>query len=582
MKKIFILALVLTLCGMAFGARYTKKSLQIVDEWGDTVTNIDIITIYDAGTDTESTIYTDGTGNTELTNPMTTTEFSQSQGYASWYSAGATYKVTVTESGASQSLTLDNVPATRTRFAWFVNYIGEAATLQVTDDTTLDFGTSDNFYFDWSVLLTKLILAPSTDHARWDIGIADVHTDIYWHTGTAITDDYVLFDEGSANVFFKDVDLVLDSSAILYFGDSSDVSVNYDESNNDLDILNATSLDEIAWGATGDGYDQVWHSTTAGDYMLFDYDKDALLLEDMTLAIGDAELLLFGDAVGTGTMSLSVATAKLSLLQVVADTGSFDIGAAGTDVPTTWHGETSGAEVTFTGDTLLIDGIDTTIHDDDLLKFGDAFDVTITWNQTNLLIESLSEDTGEIEIGATNAIDLVMHANTAASEVAFNANTATAEFNGYDIQMMADDIIAFGDSDEGTLQYDEDGEDAMQWNNVPIYGSKRLVEMVTASDDILAAESGKVFVDISTEVSPTLTLPSAAVGLTFTFIDLSRAVSTSFEIKPASGDKIAGGSDAQIYASLIAGIGSIQIVASDSTYWNVISRGQLVASWALQ
>jgi hypothetical protein len=100
--------------------------------------------------------------------------------------------------------------------------------------------------------------------------------------------------------------------------------------------------------------------------------------------------------------------------------------------------------------------------DNAVLGFGNtgaAPDVEIKWNASNLLVESKAEDTGEIEVGATNAIDLVLHANTAASEVAFNANTATAEFDGYDLQMKDDDLLMFGDSDEFVVQYDEDDTD---------------------------------------------------------------------------------------------------------------------------
>lgn len=92
---------------------------------------------------------------------------------------------------------------------------------------------------------------------------------------------------------------------------------------------------------------------------------------------------------------------------------------------------------------------------------GDDPDVHITWDTSNLLIESAAEDTGEIQVGATNAIDLVLYANTNTSEIAFNANTATAEFNGYDIQLMDDDKLAFGDSDEFVIEYNEDGSDEL-------------------------------------------------------------------------------------------------------------------------
>jgi hypothetical protein len=84
-----------------------------------------------------------------------------------------------------------------------------------------------------------------------------------------------------------------------------------------------------------------------------------------------------------------------------------------------------------------------------------AADVTIKWDGSNMLVESAAEDTGEIRFGSTNAIDVAHYANTNTSIAKFNANTATLEFNGYDIQVMDDDIAAFGDSDEFQVYYDE-------------------------------------------------------------------------------------------------------------------------------
>jgi hypothetical protein len=88
-----------------------------------------------------------------------------------------------------------------------------------------------------------------------------------------------------------------------------------------------------------------------------------------------------------------------------------------------------------------------------------AGDVTFKWDATNLLIESAAEDTGEIRYGSTNAIDVAHYANTATSIAMFNANTATLEFNGYDVQIQDADILAWGDSDDVTMAFDGTGGD---------------------------------------------------------------------------------------------------------------------------
>lgn len=93
--------------------------------------------------------------------------------------------------------------------------------------------------------------------------------------------------------------------------------------------------------------------------------------------------------------------------------------------------------------------------DNAVLGFGGdadgAADVTFKWDTSNLLIESVAEDTGEVRFGSTNAIDVAMYGNTNTKIALFNANTATLEFDDYDLQMQDTDVIAFGDGDDWTV-----------------------------------------------------------------------------------------------------------------------------------
>ncbi len=309
-KILFILTIMAMLACPAMAARYRQHQVEIVDEFGDAVTNIDIITIIDAGTSTNSTIFSDRAGDNSMTNPITTSSdnstFQQSLGLVTWFQAAPDYKITVTESGESKSLTIDNQAEGDTRFPFYENYIGAAATLTVGDDNLLNIGTSADFTHDWDNGNTKYVISSAADAGRMDIGKAGTHTDVYWHTGVAITDDYVLFDEGSANVFFKDVDLVLDSSAVLFFGDSSDMSINYDESTNDLDILSTSALDEISFGANTDGFDVIWHGNTAATNALFDYSADELLLTLADLKISQGSQIEFSDSGGVTTVDWTI------------------------------------------------------------------------------------------------------------------------------------------------------------------------------------------------------------------------------------------------------------------------------------
>ncbi|MCK9482795.1 MAG: hypothetical protein M0R34_00305 [Candidatus Marinimicrobia bacterium] len=95
--------------------------------------------------------------------------------------------------------------------------------------------------------------------------------------------------------------------------------------------------------------------------------------------------------------------------------------------------------------------------DNAILGFGNtttAPDVSIMWDGSNLLIESATEDTGEIQIGSTNAIDVVIYGNTNTKKAMFNANTATLELTDYDVQFTDSGILMFGSDDDFTIYSD--------------------------------------------------------------------------------------------------------------------------------
>ena len=72
MKKLFILALVALMASITLAAN-TRKQIEFVDDQDKPRTDITSVTVWDLGTATGSTIYTDIAGNTAITNPMTLT-----------------------------------------------------------------------------------------------------------------------------------------------------------------------------------------------------------------------------------------------------------------------------------------------------------------------------------------------------------------------------------------------------------------------------------------------------------------------------------------------------------------------------
>ncbi len=104
---------------------------------------------------------------------------------------------------------------------------------------------------------------------------------------------------------------------------------------------------------------------------------------------------------------------------------------------------------------LILNGSDIRLEDSDILSFGDADDVTITWNASTpaLEIEALVQDTGQIRIGSSNAIDLAVYGETATDIALFDVSTAVLEMNGWSMNLQDDDFLYFGDSNDVTIRW---------------------------------------------------------------------------------------------------------------------------------
>ena len=143
----------------------------------------------------------------------------------------------------------------------------------------------------------------------------------------------------------------------------------------------------------------------------------------------------------------------------VSSIGSF-IGVIGTWTgDQTWTGSTANILIDASDDELLIE-------DAAVLSFGDVADVTITWNATNLLIEAATDNTGQIQIGATNAIDLKIVGSTNTDIALFDANPGILLLDSYPLALGDGDSILFGDT-LGTGDFSiTDTSDVLVINNV--------------------------------------------------------------------------------------------------------------------
>jgi hypothetical protein len=176
-----------------------------------------------------------------------------------------------------------------------------------------------------------------------------------------------------------------------------------------------------------DTYDVAW-----------DTSRDQLIFQDnAVLGIGGAH-----DAAADVTLLFDAT--DLVMDAAAADT-QWKIGATN-NLDILVYGDTATDIVTFdtSAEDVQFNGFDLTLQDNDILNLGDNDDITMTFNGTDLLVEGAAADT-IIKIGATNNQDVIIYGDTATDLVTFDTSAELASFNGFDIQLQDDDVLAFGD-----------------------------------------------------------------------------------------------------------------------------------------
>ena len=273
-----------------------------------------------------------------------------------------------------------------------------------------------------------------------------------------------------------------------------------------IDVISAGS-GSIEIGNDADDVPFKWWGETTGNYILMTGDQ--LQIEGAAtgaqLALGDGDAILFGDALGTGAFTLSSTSDVLTLAQVSADTGTIVIGVTGgTDIPITWYGETSGADLILTGDTILIDGIDMTFEDGDFLKFGDGSDFTMTSaSAANFTVNgAASDETDTFNFGADgDGLLVLFHSATGSDLITWDAANEALEFVGVDLVMDTDSVATL----------------------TTIKQSAVIIPTAGAAYDVLASNSGKLHIIGEMANNTTMDLPPEAAGLYYRFVYISSA-----------------------------------------------------------
>jgi len=173
MKKLILALMILAVLACpAMGQRYRQHQIAFLDEFGRAVTTITQITVFDAGEVTSPTIYADRAGTLTMVNPITAASsnstFDAAAGFVRWFQRAPDYKVTVTD--GTKVLTVDSRNELDTRFAWFDNYIGTAASLSVADNQEIVVGTDSDAVCSWVNGTSILRWLPDSDGVTYDIG----------------------------------------------------------------------------------------------------------------------------------------------------------------------------------------------------------------------------------------------------------------------------------------------------------------------------------------------------------------------------------------------------------------------------
>lgn len=393
----------------AMAARYRQHKVWIVDEFGDTVTNIDSITIFDAGTSTQSTIFGDRAGAISVTNPVTPSSnnstFDQSLGLIRWFQAAPDFKITVLESGESKTLTLDNQNETNTRFPFYANYIGALSSFNLGDSDNLNFGTDTDWVWTWDNTNSKLTAIPAVDDGAIDIGSTNFTSDLNLFGGTSGSD--LKWDASEDTLELLD-------NTILAVGTGDDWTVSHNGTT--TTIAGATTLSGIQTFST----DVIFDST---NNIKFDDSRSQLHFQDnAVLGIGGA-----ADAAGDVTMTHNGTTFILDA--AIADQ-AWTIGDTTTGFDITVAYETAGQIV------IDYDGDDILLSDEITQEFGTGGDVTVNFDGSDFKIDAITADEGFLIGDTTTGFDL-----TYAFETAGQFRT---DYDGDFINLTDDMDLRFG------------------------------------------------------------------------------------------------------------------------------------------
>ena len=388
---------------------------------------------------------------------------------------------------------------------------------------------------------------------------------------------------------------------IVFDAAAASITLTADAGAEDLTITQAGSVDaSLVLYSAGTGADSVKMYSAAG--IDIDSVDDLAITNTATTSADDfvitqagaqdASLIL--TAGGTGADALSLITSHASgdikvssgdMLDIdAADDITIDLaGAAGEDITVTNTGGSiqvvateadAGAiliQASGAGGDLNFDSVLGRIEIEAEEDAADAVYIIADGGTSSTL--TLFNDTGT----AADSIELLTDVGgiTATASAGAIVLTATGASAGDMTLTAGDDMTATVGGDltlavTGTVSA---GGSAITYSNA-------WIEEISADEAVAATDSGKTFVVLGDgDGECVCTLPTAAAGLTFTFIDANGTAAADLWITAGAGDKINGGTAQKSYVAQDDSIqSSVTLTAIDAENWVIVS--QFGEEWA--
>ena len=296
MKKLITILLLMAFIVCPAMASLRQLQIQIVDEFGDPVTNITSINVFNSGLGTSPTIFADRGGNITVTNPITTSStnstFDQSLGLVRWFQQKPSYKITITD--GSKTFTYDARNEGDNRVAWFEQYIGTAASLTVDDNQSITVGTNSDMVLAWNNSGNFMSWIPAADGSAFNLGTSGTGANVDFNVfvGTSLG---LKLNEGAATLIIDGLTTSINTSSNFA------TNINTGSSTGAVTIGSSTSgtlaLDTTA-GMTINADDSILMTTSGGSA---DATVDALagsVIIDGGEAVDDAVIIRSTGAAG--------------------------------------------------------------------------------------------------------------------------------------------------------------------------------------------------------------------------------------------------------------------------------------------